>query len=226
MFKRRPATGLALNFQNSLLPLFQSVVFVDWHGVLSKDVFWSHVLNKSRHPLFKQVTAVRSSIFSQNTDLISAWMKGLLTTTQVILEVGGKQGQDALVQSLIQGCKKASVDYKLLSELQKIRSKSFVVLATDNMDCFFENIDHNRIVSEGFDSLLCSSKLGVLKSDDPERFFKPWLDHHRLHFSDALLLDDSEENCRKFEVAGGRSLLVKSTEVCISDLQALFPGKH
>ena len=32
------------------LPLWNRVNFVDWHGVLSRDPFWTSILGRPRHP--------------------------------------------------------------------------------------------------------------------------------------------------------------------------------
>ena len=34
-----------------LLPFCRWVIFVDWHGVLSRDPFWTSILNNDRHRL-------------------------------------------------------------------------------------------------------------------------------------------------------------------------------
>ena len=74
------------------------------------------------------------------------------------------------------------------------------------MDCFVAAARARRDI--GFcDELLASSDLGVLKAEDPARFFGPWLDRHGLSFADAILVDDSPRNCVAFELYGGRAEL-------------------
>jgi FMN phosphatase YigB (HAD superfamily) len=60
-------------------------------------------------------------------------------------------------------------------------------------------------VGETFDELLCSSRLGVLKSD-PERFFAATLHRQGMTAADALLVDDFASNCAAFEQWGGRAM--------------------
>ncbi|WP_280491926.1 hypothetical protein [Nocardia asiatica] len=69
-----------------------------------------------------------------------------------------------------------------------------------------------RAAATGFDALLCSSSLGVLKRDDPGRFFGPWLTAAGLTFTDALLIDDNPDNCHAFAAHGGSTLLVEAGE--------------
>jgi hypothetical protein len=39
---------------------------------------------------------------------------------------------------------------------------------------------------------------GVLKSEDPQAFFGPWLAAHGVGFTDAVLIDDRADNCAAF----------------------------
>ncbi|KAB8189234.1 hypothetical protein FH608_041140 [Nonomuraea phyllanthi] len=44
------------------------VVFVDWHGVLSRDPFWASIRDEPRHPLHSQLMdpdQVIASMFDQ-----------------------------------------------------------------------------------------------------------------------------------------------------------------
>lgn len=221
--KRLKTVGLAARSHNTLLPLYKKVVFVDWYGVLSHDVFWSNIVTNPRHRLFSKVQHARNTIFSKRTGLVSDWMRGKLTTSQVISTISAEASQMELLESLMNGCKKMAFDRGLLIELQRIRNACFLVLATDNMDCFVDNIDENYFISQAFDSMLCSSNLGVLKSEDPKQFFSAWLDKHRLSFNDAILLDDSDLHCRRFEKAGGLAIRVTTSEKLINDLKNKMP---
>ncbi|MEV6138202.1 hypothetical protein AB0L63_19485 [Nocardia sp. NPDC051990] len=48
-----------------------------------------------------------------------------------------------------------------------------------------------------------SSDTGVLKSEEPQSFFSPWLTKVGLPFTDALLIDDRTDNCAAFELQAG-----------------------
>jgi FMN phosphatase YigB (HAD superfamily) len=103
--------------------------------------------------------------------------------------------------------------------LREFRGRVALVIATDNMDVFYtqwwaahkNGHEPRKQVLKGtaslnaFDDVLCSARLGVLKSDSAESFFGPWLSAHNLSFADALLIDDSAANCRLFRAAGGRA---------------------
>lgn len=94
----------------------------------------------------------------------------------------------------------------LLAALRDLPPLTLVVLATDNMDCFAAALPALRPLHGVVDALLCSSDLGVLKAEDPERFFGAWLDEHALRPADAVLIDDAERNCAGFERFGGHAI--------------------
>ena len=80
--------------------------------------------------------------------------------------------------------------------LHRMRAEAMVVVATDNMDCFarvFEDARHRRgRLNRAWetladwavicDDIICSSQAGVLKSEDPQAFFGPWLAAHKGRF--------------------------------------------
>ena len=207
----------------SLLPMMSRVVFVDWHGVLSNDNFWSSILETRRHPYRKRLEAESQKLFLDRSDLIRAWMRGELQSLDIInaLDVRLKRGtrSDYLLRRLYSDCRKMRVNQELLTELQKVRTTSFVVIATDNMDCFFSGIDSIPEIRSTVDGILCSSNIGVLKRENVRRFFGPWLQHHRLSFAQALLLDDSAANCEAFRSAGGAAYRVTSAIATLKTLR-------
>jgi FMN phosphatase YigB (HAD superfamily) len=206
-----------------LLPIMRQVVFVDWHGVLSEDVFWFSILEHQRHPYRQQLKLETQKLFQHRMDLVHAWMRGELQSAEVIsllnVSLDRRTRADYLLRRLYSDCRKMRVNGDLLLELSKIRPSTFVVIATDNMDCFFDQIDSRRDIRSSVDAVLCSSNLGVLKSENIHLFFEPWLKQHHLSFSESLLLDDSIENCEAFRRAGGTAHVVKSTRGTIEALR-------
>ena len=49
------------------IPLSGRVVFVDWHGVLSRDPFWVSIRESTTHPLRQQLDANLAQVFSPET---------------------------------------------------------------------------------------------------------------------------------------------------------------
>jgi len=204
-------------------PLWRRVVFVDWHGVLSRDPFWSSILQSDSHRLRDRLQAKLGDIFSQ--PLSHEWMKGVVTSEQIIeqmaLQLPANYREDYLRRRLDDDCRNMRVNVALFKLLHRIRDDgAWVVIATDNMDCFKDTFDRirsapraPRATAERFaywvkhcDAIICSSDVQALKAEDPVGFFGPFLADWGLDFSDAALIDDRVDNCQAFAQQGGTAL--------------------
>lgn len=220
------------------IPLFGRIVFVDWHGVLSNEPFWSSILSAPTHPLKLRLGSAVARVFAQN-GASECWMKGNLNSVEVInqmgMSAGGKFGQKFIAKRLIRDCASMNVDLDLFKLLNEVRALAPVVLATDNMDCFSAafNLSANgarrRSAKRSLaprlhewaqicDGIVCSSDVGVLKSENPEAFFKSTLVKYGLEFRHAVLIDDREDNCLAFRSMGGKAIAFKTGRDDISKL--------
>ncbi|QDU53562.1 HAD family hydrolase [Gimesia panareensis] len=211
-------------------PVWNKVIFVDWHGVLSCDPFWLSILRNTEHPLHQRLNDATETLFSDES-LIHDWMRGDVSANQVIDRLDVKMDDsfpaDYLSRKLVEDCQLMQVNQRLIQILREIRQQGIgIVLATDNMDCFQEALqDANgqrplttqsvegatvsfRHAAQLFDEVLCSCSQRVLKRENPERFYGSWLSAHALDYRDALLLDDLEVNCRTFQRAGGTAIQI------------------
>lgn len=218
------------------VPLSRRVVFSDWHGVLSRDPFWTSIRSRVTHPLHEQLEAAMAGVFDPARDIAGEWMKGLLSSDQVIAGMGiqlrGRSQHGFLARRLDLDCARMKINIGLFEVLRLIRAEAMVVVATDNMDCFaraFEQARSRRrrprLERETLadwavicDDLICSSQAGALKSEDPQAFFGPWLAMHGVGFSDAMLIDDRADNCAAFTSQGGSAIQWKMGTSDISDL--------
>jgi hypothetical protein len=204
------------------VPLSRRVIFSDWHGVLSRDPFWTSIRGSTTHPLHAQLEAGMAGVFGQGT--ANDWMKGLLTSDQVItdmrIQLDRRFRDDFLARRLDIDCAKMAVNAELFDVLRAIRAEAMVVIATDNMDCFARAFEHARRRPRRrarpwetladwaliCDDIICSSQARALKSEDPRTFFGPWLKAHDLGFADAVLIDDRAGNCEAFTSQGGAAI--------------------
>lgn len=197
------------------LPLKDSVIFVDWHGVLSDQLFWHTLLSNPSHPLYLRLQRATEQLFGSERDLVQAWMRGALGSVEIIeefrLTLPKNYRSDYLHRRLMHECQRISPNSPLLETLQHYVNRSWLVLATDNMDCFSESLPSIPAIATTFDHVLCSSDMGVLKTDGVLAFFGPWLAAHELAFSQAVLIDDSPSTCDEFRRAGG-------TAICYEDV--------
>lgn len=224
------------------LPLWPRVIFVDWSGVLSNDVFWASIRTNNKHPLHSPLAAVSHDFFGENSSKFASWMRGEIGVEDVVEDFGisskDRRFPDLtafLVKRAHDDCNRMRVREQLLKTICAIHEYCFVVLATDNTDIFQNTVLELRSrslksetedaclenVVRTFDDVLCSSSLGVLKKEAPEVFFGSWLANRGLAFSDAILLDDSKINCEAFERFGGRAIEIPKnlTEETISALK-------
>jgi hypothetical protein len=217
------------------VPLAGRVIFSDWHGVLSRDPFWTSIRNSATHPLHAQLEAGMAGVFASERNTANEWMKGLLSSDQVITEMGiqlnGRFRDDFLPRRLDLDCVRMKVNVDLFEVLRHIRAEAMVVIATDNMDCFARAFEHARNRKQHrkkaretladwaviCDDIICSSQAGALKSEDPQAFFGPWLAIHGIGFTDAVLLDDRADNCAAFTSQGGSAIQWKMGTSDISE---------
>lgn len=202
----------------AMLPLYDRVIFVDWHNVLSTETFWSSILGRPRHPMRRSLEAALTRVFRHPGDVADEWMRGYRSSDDVIatlsLTLGRRYNDDYLERRLRQDCRRLEPRGAAATTLRRFAESAFVVLATDNMDCFSRavqpplSVSGRRLALEGsfWDDVLCSSDLGVLKAEDPIRFFGGWLRVHGLGFENALLIDDRSDNCAVFERSGGSTV--------------------
>jgi hypothetical protein len=204
------------------IPLAGRVIFSDWHGVLSTDPFWVSI--RATHPLHAQLEAGMARVFAGGQDTANGWMKGLLSSDQVITDMGIQLDRrfrdDFLARRLDIDCAKMAVNAELFEVLRAIRPEAMVVVATDNMDCFARAFERARSRPRRrartretladwaviCDDIICSSQAGTLKSEDPQTFFGPWLAARGLGFADAVLIDDRTDNCQAFTSQGGAAI--------------------
>ena len=212
------------------LPVWPRVVFVDWHGVLSRDPFWVSIRESATHPLRPRLEAGLAGIFAPDSATGNEWMKGLLSSEQVIaamdIQLDRRFRDDFLARRLDLDCARMRVNVAL------VKTQACVVLATDNMDCFARTFDQARSrrrrsapESETLadwavicDDIICSSDIGALKAEDPTGFFGTWLSAHGLRFADAALIDDRADNCAAFADQGGTPVRYTMTSDDVTDV--------
>lgn len=167
-------------------PLLRRVIFSDWHGVLSRDPFWTSIRLSATHPLHAQLEAGMADVFDPSRNTANEWMKGLLSSDQVIAEMGiqlrAPFRNDFLARRLDLDCARMKVNVDLFEVLRLVRAEAIVVVATDNMDCFTRTFEHARRKRRRLgpkrgtladwavicDDIICSSQAGAQKSEDPK----------------------------------------------------------
>lgn len=209
------------------LPLFGRVLFVDWHGVLSTDLYWASVMSGRSRVVRSAVEGRLQEIFSCGQALSDNWMLGQVSTQDlfesVVPMLGSSRRADFLQRRIVDDCLRMKVDTELASVLGTVSGHLPVVIATDNTNDFVEAFWRARRAKRRrdlttpseptltdtasfFDDIICSSEVGTFKATDPRKFFGDWLALNGLSFRDALLIDDRADNCGAFVRVGGTSI--------------------
>ena len=197
------------------------IIFIDFGGVISTDEFWLS-LRQDGHPLKARLDAGMEKIWHESPDISRAWMRGELSFGEVLTEMGiAGEGSDFLDQALQRDARRMRVHPGIAELLPAwAGSGAELVLATDNapqLAAAFEDARTQGSRRAGppatmedtapwFSGTVCSCATGVLKAEDPARFFGPWLARRERGFSDALLVDDRADNCEAFTRMGGAAV--------------------
>lgn len=207
------------------LPVFERVVFVDWHGVLSNRRLWANfdISPEDKQPFERNL----NDLFSSH--LIDEWMRGRCTAEQIaahlLLDIDDSR---LSVQRVVDHAISQMIAVKMRERLRKLlwrlRKTHAVVLATDNMDVFDRAATRRNDIRRTFDDYLNSCYVGALKDESPTRFFGDWLDAYGLGFADATLIDDRQTNGRGFVHHGGRFIHFNGSKDCWSQIESLAEG--
>lgn len=199
-----------------LLPLWRRVVFVDWFGVLSTSLFWHSILDNPSHPYYQRLRHASEALFTFNADVVRAWMRGEVSAETIIsclrIDLDRRSKPDFLLRRLHKDCHNTLYRAELLRAIRIAVDSAYIVIATDNMDCFCRQIQQIPGVMDCVDDILSSSNLGVLKMEDVGAFFGPWLSDHDLSFEASLLIDDNAKTCDAFRSRGGAAVMFRSAD--------------
>ena len=197
------------------MPLSGRVICCDWHGVLSSDPFWASIRASATHPLHAQLEAGMAGVFASERGLANEWMTGLLSSDEVIAEMGiqldGRFRDDFPGRRLDLDCARMRVNAELFDVLRAMRAEAMVVIATDNMDCFaraFHHARHSRrrrvqpweTLADWRSSATTSSAPATWprsKRTTRSRSSGRGLDRRGVGFSDAVLIDDPGRELRR-----------------------------
>jgi FMN phosphatase YigB (HAD superfamily) len=172
------------------------VIFIDWDGTLSRSRFWQHWLDEDPESYNK----IQQVLFAGNAKIVQDWMRGSVSSEQVVNEVARRSGLDYhyLMSALIKSCKSMTLAHpKVLDSIKAKRDKKVkVIIATDNMDTFNRWTVPALNLEEHFDGILNSINMGALKEefdeDGTNPFFRLYLNQNSLRPDQFLLIDDRD----------------------------------
>lgn len=166
-----------------------SHIFFDWHGVLSKSTYFSHI------PEFQ---VIENHWFTTHKALLKKWGEGKCDIDEFIDELSSSThlSKSYLTRALKKSCEaQVFVSDKIPNLIRSLRKEGIVcVIATDNYDVFDKWTVPALDLDNLFDDILNSYSLKALKPElginDFSPFFNKYLKDHNVNKS--LWLDDND----------------------------------
>ncbi len=192
-----------------------AVLFVDFHGTLSNDIYWSTLQEPLR-------SKIQTLLFQENTSMVKSWMRGQLSSEEICQFVSDKLvlAYEQIWNGLVDSCHRIKISNWALRRIEQLRQDHVVCLITSNMDCFTRYVVPRKKLSNTFDFVFNSADFGLLKEDNRGELFRIVCKHLRVDIQECTLVDDSDDLCRLFEELGGWSRFVQGRKL---KPQHLFP---
>lgn len=177
-------------------------LFIDFDGTICHDKFWRSLTKKD-------YAKVQNLLFSGGNQIASDWMRGAYSSEEINQLVAKETGveYDYLWNVFVRDCQTMQVEPEVLKSISNLRGRFHVVLITGNMDCFSRFTVPSLRLNKYFDAIVNSFDEKCLKSENDGHSFRK---HVRGEISDAVLIEDSENNCKTFENIGGTAYRINS----------------
>lgn len=185
-----------------------TTVFIDWYRTLSTSQFWLH-LEDPTHQYHSLLEPLRHTLFREQNWVFEDWLIGSLRSEQVmeILAQHTKIPYELIWHEFVSGF----THHKLVSEeifdlIAELKAHNiWVVIATDNMDCFDRWCVPALALDSHFDDILNSFHIGHLKKDVADGralFFDNYMKRHNIAPGESIIFDDSPNLGRATSVVG------------------------
>lgn len=187
------------------------ILFIDWDGTLCWSRFWESLRfsDSSEYELGRKIEHI---IFSKDRALLNNWMRGQIRSEQVNMYLSEQLQVDPekLWNIFVQDCKMMRFDDQFRVKIEQVKTWSYVILATGNMDCFMRFTVPALGLEDVFDKIICSSDLGYLKTENDGETFLMCSRAFNIPLGNTYLIDDSEKTCNFFSMIGGHALAVRN----------------
>ncbi len=183
------------------------ILFIDFHGTLSKSYFWRSLDSDTREKIGK-------FLFTEPNLATRDWMKGVYTSEEVNQMIAKEFNLDygILWSHFVNDCKTMDVPKEILLKIQYLRKSYTVVLLTDNMDCFSRFTVPSLGLDRYFDRIANSAVEKILKNVEGGKWFLRLAEEYGASVKKCFLIDDSKHACKVFSSLGGTSLQVTNDQ--------------
>lgn len=211
---------------NSILK--NKAVFLDWNGTLSDSFFWEHMRTSDDSEVLELYNLWDNALFNKSKEYIQDWMRGSFTTEEVLSEIANETDTEykKVLREFIKGCE--SMEY-VSDEIPSIvdtlkRVGYYVVIATNNMDCFTRWTIPFMKLDKLFDEILNSYYLKGLKHDTQKGesvFFKRFFEEYNVSPQNCIFFDDSTDKEGYITSLGIEYIQIKNSEDLMKRLKSL-----
>ncbi len=179
------------------------ILFIDFHGTLSKSYFWRSLDREAREN-------IERFLFTEPNLATRDWMKGVYTSEQVNQMIAEEfdYDYDTLWSHFVEDCKTMEILKEILLKIGELRAVYTAILITDNMDCFTRFTVPSLGLDAHFDFIANSSDAKMLKNENGGEWFLKLAREFNSAVDRSILIDDSVHVGKIFSQLGGRSLLV------------------
>lgn len=179
------------------------ILFSDFHGVLSSDVFWKSLPRDT-------FNTVEQFVFQKNLPLVEDWMTGKTSSEEVNQIVANHIGMpfEDLWKIFVRDCESMEVSKESLDLIHRLRDQYVTILITVNMDSFTRFTAPALGLDQYFDRIVNSSDEGMGKVDNEGELFLKYTSLYNAPIEDSRMYDDSLEVCEVFQRLGGSAYLV------------------
>lgn len=171
----------------------KNIIFIDFNWVISYKNFWFS-FEKSDKTAFEKINKL---LFKDNSKIVNDWMLWKCTSFDIckFLSVNLNLDYHYIYETLLNDCINIDLSDWIRDILYKLKKYYYIVLATDNMDCFTDfTVKNNLEYFSVFDSIFNSADFWYFKVDSYLDYVKKYNSEIEL----CYLIDDSKNNCEKF----------------------------
>jgi len=204
------------------------VVFLDWNGTLSNSFFWEHMRTSEDSEVLMLYNLWDNALFNKPKEYVQDWMRGKFSTEDVLRKIAHETntGYEKVFREFIKGCESmeyVSDDIPCTIETLK-RNGYYVVIATNNMDCFTRWTVPFMKLDKLFDDVLNSYYLKGLKHDTENGisvFFKKFFEKYDIAPKECIFFDDSTDKEGYIASLGIEYVQIENSEDLMKRLKSL-----
>ncbi len=199
----------------------KNILFIDFNWVISYKNFW-HSLEIKDNNTYK---SINNYLFKENINIVKDWMVWKFSSSEICKYISNNLNLDYeyIYNTLVEDCKKIDLSENILNLLKKLKKHYYIVLVTDNMDCFSRyTLKYNREYFKIFDWIFNSSEHWFFKND----IYNHYLNKYNSQINLSYLIDDSIRNCESFKKIWWNTLNLKWEDDVVKWLKKLLKTTH